>query len=295
MPNTKNQTPLANLPVVDLAYAVERLVAGGKTTTAEVLALAADRGKRIALLEAELRALRGGGVGRAPTTKAGRPVRKARPAAKKARKPAPAAKPVAKPATAPAKPRYSPKLRNFRRVQGLYAGYLRGFTGATRERIRTINAEKGPAAALAEMKKPANHGASAKVAAKAAPAKPSSLNTFRKLQGKYMGLLRNFTGPVRERIKGIAKAQKFPAAIAEMKKLLAGKGAPTKVAKAAPAKKVAPNKPKVDPTRAAARKLQGTYIGLLRTRPEAEKAKLKALAKAKGFAAAIEVMKRAAK
>ncbi|MBI5488611.1 MAG: hypothetical protein HY905_14855 [Deltaproteobacteria bacterium] len=223
MPKTKNKITLSSLPVVDLAYAVECLVAGGKTTTAEVLGLAADRGKRIALLEAELRELRGGVV-----------------ASKTAKRRRPAARPVLAPA---------PK------------------------------------------------------AAAARP--PSSLNAFRKLQGKYMGLLRNFTGPLRERIKGIAKAQKFPAAIAEMKNLLAVKGAPAKTGrktapKTAPARKaapmiVAPRKLTITPKRAAQLKLQGVYIGMIRSLPESVKARIKTIAKDKGFAAAIAVMKKAAK
>ena len=234
MPNTKNKTTLSSLPVVDLAYAVGRLVEAGKTTAAEVLQLAADRRKRIVVLEAELKELRQGGAVAAPAAKPGRPaakrVRKAAP-----RKRAAAAKPApTKRAAAPAKPHFSAKLREFRRVQGLYAGYLRGFTGAARERIRTINAEKGPAAALAEMRK-----------------------------------------------------------------LLANKGAPKRVAKSAPATKAtaepAPRKLKITPERKAQLKLQGVYIGMVRNRPDAEKAKLKALAKAKGFAAAIEVMRKGAK
>lgn len=108
----------------------------------------------------------------------------------------------------------------------------------------------------------------------------------------------NFTGPVRERIKGIAKAQKFPAAIAEMKKLLTGKGAPTKAAKAAPAKKTvveaAPRKLKITPKRKAQLKLQGVYIGMIRSLPDAQKAKIKTLAKVKGFGAAVAVMRKAA-
>ena len=38
------------IPADDLAYAVGRLVTAGKTTTAEVLQLAADRGNRIAAI-----------------------------------------------------------------------------------------------------------------------------------------------------------------------------------------------------------------------------------------------------
>ena len=57
------------------------VIGDGKTSKAEVLQLAADRGQRIALLEAELKALRQGGVVAAPAAKPGRPARKARPAA----------------------------------------------------------------------------------------------------------------------------------------------------------------------------------------------------------------------
>ena len=225
---------ITSIPAADLAYAVGRLVTEGKTTAAEVLQLAADRGQRIALLEAELKELRQGGTVAAPASKTGRP------AARRVRKVAPrklAAAPKAratKPATAPVKPHLSPKLLKFRRVQGLYAGYLRGFTGATRDRLRAINAENGPAAALAEMKK-----------------------------------------------------------------LLAGKGAPTKVAKPAPATKAtsnpAPRKLKISPKRKAQLKLQGVYIGMIRGLPDAAKAKIKAVAKDKGFAAAIEVMRKGGK
>ena len=219
------QNAIGSIPVVDLAYAVGRLVMAGKTTAAEVLQLAADRGQRIALLEAELRELRGGGLVPAPAAKPGRP------AAKRVRKAAP----------------------------------------------------------------------------KAAPGASTALGAFRKLQGKYMGLLRNFTGPVRERIKAIAKAQKFPAAIAEMKKLLAAKAAPTKVAaKPAPAKKTtsvkksvatkaAPKKSTMTAKRAAQLKVHGAYIGMMRGLPDAEKAKIKMLAKDQGMEAAIAVMKKAAK
>ena len=230
MPNTKNKTTLSSLPVVDLAYAVGRLVEAGKTTAAEVLALAADRGQRIAALQAELSALREGEVVTAPAAKRGGP------AAKRARKVAPRKRPAAakpaptKSAAAPAKPHFSAKLREFRRVQGLYAGYLRGFTGAARERIRTINAEKGPAAALAEMKKlPAAKGAPKKVAPakKVVAPKPSSPKELRmtakrraqlKVHGAYIGMMRGLADAEKARIKAIAKEKGMGAAIEVMKK-----------------------------------------------------------------------------
>jgi hypothetical protein len=103
-----------------------------------------------------------------------------------------------------------------------------------------------------------------------------------------MGLLRNFTGTARNRIKGIAKARKFPGAIAEMKKLLAAKGTATKPAPKSPAG----HKLHLSPQRKVQLKLQGVYIGMMRSLPVAEKAKIKAVAKEKGMAAAIEVMRR---
>jgi hypothetical protein len=113
-----------------------------------------------------------------------------------------------------------------------------------------------------------------------------------------MGLLRNFAGPARDRIKAIAKAQKFPAAIAEMKKLLAGKGGAAPAAKSAPAKRAAsapaPRKLQMSPKRRAQLKLQGEYIGLLRGLAEGAKSRIKAMAREKGFAAAIEAMKKGA-
>ena len=53
----------------------------------------------------------------------------------------------------------------------------------------------------------------------------------------------------------------------------------------------APKKPKITPRRKAELKVHGTYIGLMRGLPVAEKAKMKALAAKSGMAAAVEVMK----
>jgi len=138
-------------------------------------------------------------------------------------------------------------------------------------------------------------GATTKRPAKTAkaPARPKKKSSFRQLQGRYMGLIRNFTGAVRKQIKGIAKAKGLPAAIAAMAKLLASK---TKATKPKPvAAKAAPRKLKLSPARKAALKIQGTYIGLVRGLPAAQKAKIKALAKKKGMKAAVEAMKRGRK
>ena len=82
---------IASIPVVNLAYAVECLVAGGKTTTAEVLRLAGERAERIAAIEAELKALQQGGhvAGPAADPAHRRATKRRKPAAKA---PAPKAK-----------------------------------------------------------------------------------------------------------------------------------------------------------------------------------------------------------
>lgn len=55
MPNS-----IASIPALDLAYAVQRLIADGKTTAPEVLRLAAERVQRIAAPKAESKALQRG-------------------------------------------------------------------------------------------------------------------------------------------------------------------------------------------------------------------------------------------
>jgi hypothetical protein len=146
-----------------------------------------------------------------------------------------AAKPVVAKAAAKAAPKpLSPKLRAFRQVQGKYAGYLRGFTGTTRERIRAINAEKGAAVALAEMRK---------------------------------------------LLKSAAPAVKPPKKV-------------TKTAAKTVVAKPARRKLTITPARKAQLKVQGTYIGLMRSLPAAQKAAMKKLAAKSGMEAAVEVMKR---
>ena len=223
MPKKKDNTTLAHLPAVDLAYAVERLVSNGKTTTAQVLRLAAERAERIAAIEEELKALKhGGGLPAAP--------------APAPRTPRPRAAAKAK-ATKPAPPRLnlSPELRAFRQIQGVYAGYLRNFTGATRERIKAIGQAKGFDVAVAEMRKllPAK-GAPQKANTKASPArkppaqgrvapakKPTMTRQRRaqlKIHGAYIGMMRGLADPAKAKIKALAKEKGMEAAIAVMKK-----------------------------------------------------------------------------
>jgi hypothetical protein len=79
-------------------------------------------------------------------------------------------------------------------------------------------------------------------------------------------------------------------------------GAPVRKARAskqiAPkpvAAKAEPRKLTITPARKAALKIQGQYIGLVRTLPAAVKAKMKKLAAAKGMAAAVVAMRAARK
>ena len=230
------RTALGTLPPLDLAYAIRRLVVSGATTPAEVLRLAAERVQRIAALEAELKALTHGGQVAVPATKA--------PAARstKATKPAPKVKRAA------GKLRLSPKLRAFRKIQGQYAGYLRGFSGAARERIRQINASEGAASAVEEMKTLLREKAKAgKTRATAATKKPTAATKSKaakttsarkvpaarkasrklkitpkrkaalRIHGAYIGLLRGLPVAEQAKIKALAAKSGMGAAVEVMR------------------------------------------------------------------------------
>jgi hypothetical protein len=151
----------------------------------------------------------------------------AAPAKKRAAKAV--AKPVVAKAAKPAPKSLSAKLRAFRKVQGQYAGYLRGFTGVTRERIRAINASEGAAAALAEMRKllksaaPAVKATAKAATTKAAPA-PKKLNmtparkAALKTQGQYIGLIRGLPAAQKAKMKALAAKSGMAAAVAVMLK-----------------------------------------------------------------------------
>jgi len=166
MPKTRNES-ISNLPVIDLAYAVGRLVAMGKATEAEIIQLAAERGKRIAVLQAELSALRQGvAVATAsakpaarPTAKpaaAKKPVAARKPVANKAaaaRKPAAAKKPAAPKAPAPKKLKITPARAAQLKVQGMYIGMMRSLALPVKAKIKAIAKDKGMPAAIEAMKK----------------------------------------------------------------------------------------------------------------------------------------------
>ena len=238
----RRPSSIDTVPPLDLAYAVGRLIATGKTTQAEIVRLAAERAQRIADVEAELKALtRSGQVSAPATARKGRATAATKATATKA------------PASGPVKLKLSPKLRAFRKVQGLYAGYLRGFTGDARERIRQISASEGPASAVEAMK------GLLREKAKAAKATAKKVTTR--------------TAATKSKAAKTTSARPAPAA-----------------AKRATASKAA-RKLKITPKRKAQLKVQGTYIGLLRGLPVAEKARMKALAAKSGMAAAVEVMR----
>lgn len=125
------------LPPSDLAYAVHRLIADGKTTAAEVLRLAGERVERIKIVEAELLALTGRGRTR---------VRNLRATAKKA----PAPKPT-KPARR--KLKMTPKRRAQLKAQGTYIGLLRALPPKDKAKMKALAKEEGMAAAVEVIRK----------------------------------------------------------------------------------------------------------------------------------------------
>jgi hypothetical protein len=141
--------------------------------------------------------------------------------------------------------------------------------------------------------------ASPVVTPKGKPRSSAKQADARRIQGRYLGFLRNFKGAERARIMALGKKSGIPAAVAEMIKLRGKKAAPvSKVAapKNVPAAKKAPAKKKLalSPQRKAQLKVQGQYIGFMRSLPAAKKARMKALAAKKGMAAAVAVMQKAA-
>jgi len=157
MPRRKN-TSFGTVPSADLAYAVRQLIAMGKTTTVEVRRLAGERSNRIATLEAELAALRGGTVVAAPATG------KAKATAKPKKKPVAVGKKLIR--SDGRSFTRSAKVVAARRVQGQYLGYLRQVKGKTRDRFQAIAKDKGVPAAVVALKKHLGKGGT-----KAAPAK----------------------------------------------------------------------------------------------------------------------------
>jgi hypothetical protein len=122
----------SRIPPADLAYAVSKLVANGKTSAAEIRRLAGERPARIAAIERELAVLRTGQGAAPPRRGPGRP---------------PSALPEA-----PPKPKrkftMTPKAKAARKLQGQYLGRLRKLTAADRAKVKAVAKEKGVAEAV---------------------------------------------------------------------------------------------------------------------------------------------------
>src|SRR5213076_1647134 len=125
MPRT---TELGNIPAVDLAYAVDRLIQEGKTSLAEVRPFADERPARIAALERELVTLK---AGHAPAKAAGRPAGPRAAAAKKPKR----------------KFTMTARARAARKRQGQYLAALKRLKGVERARVKTVAGKEGVAKA----------------------------------------------------------------------------------------------------------------------------------------------------
>jgi hypothetical protein len=125
-------------------------------------------------------------------------------------------------------------------------GEVLGLAAEREKRIAALQAElqalRGArlGAPVAVAPRPAPMAAKKVVAAP--PARKARMSSkqarARKIQGEYMGLLRNFAGAARQRIKATVKAKGVPAGLAAMKGLLAARRAAG--AKPVPAAKPAP-------------------------------------------------------
>ena len=123
---------LSRIAPTDLAYAVSRLIANGKTSAAEVRKLAAERPARIAAIQRELQALQGGQPGSVATKRGpGRPPGLAKAASKPKRKFT-----------------VTPKVRAARKIQGQYLGLLKKLKGAARANVRALAKKESVAAAV---------------------------------------------------------------------------------------------------------------------------------------------------
>ena len=132
-------TLLQDIPALDLAYAVERLVAAGKTTKNEVLRLASERSDRIRVLEAELASLKSGAgtngkaaARTAATTAGGVRVLMRKDGRRFTR---------------------TAKVAVARKLQGQYLGRLRQVPKSEKDKFKKIANEQGVAAAVAALNK----------------------------------------------------------------------------------------------------------------------------------------------
>ena len=126
MPRTAN---LGNIPAVDLAYALNRLIQEGKTSLAEVRRFAGERPARIAALERELATLK---AGHAAAKAAGHPAGPRATAVKRPKR----------------KFTMTAKARAARRRQGQYLAALKRLKGVERARVKTVARKEGVAKAI---------------------------------------------------------------------------------------------------------------------------------------------------
>lgn len=143
MPRSRATLTPNTIPETDLVYAVNELIARGKTTAAEVHALATGRSSRIADLRREIAVLERGGANGAAVVRRGpgRPPKRVAVA--------PAAKPVAKPTTKPKRAfTMTPKALAARKRQGQYIGLLNKLKGTDRAKVKAIAKNDGVAKAI---------------------------------------------------------------------------------------------------------------------------------------------------
>ena len=175
----KTPTDIANIPLPDLTYAVNCLIANGQTTAAEVTQLAAERTKRIADLETELAVLKhGGAAGSVPAKTKKRATRKTATKAKKAGKTI--TRKDGKTFT------MTKKALAARKMQGQYMGYLRQFPEKAKAQFKALAKKEGVPVAVEEMKQQLGKSEAApkKAAAKKTRAKKASKRATKKVAKK---------------------------------------------------------------------------------------------------------------
>ena len=158
-PSAPTPSAISGISPLDLAYAVGRLVAEGRTTAAEVADLAAERTVRIQFLEAHLAALKTGSVPLVDLLK----IAKSTKPVKASAKPGPrSTSKTSKPKATKGKVSTRRDGRSFtttakvvaaRKWQGQYMGHLRQIPEAEKAKFKAIAKEKGIPLAVAELKK----------------------------------------------------------------------------------------------------------------------------------------------
>lgn len=187
-------------------YVLERMIRDRRVSAGEVSRYIGDMQREIADLERRLEDLRSvaGGAARAARPRPGRPApRAARPAAGGAKSTATASQ----------------------RLQGRYLGLIRQIPESRRAQYAKIAREKGREAAIREMEAALKKAPAKAPARAAAPSKRARKTTAqqaesRRLQGRYLGLIRQIPENKRAQYAKIAKEKGREAAIREMESAL---------------------------------------------------------------------------